>query len=367
MTMKHAGFLLHSQDADPLKARARAAEVKPWVRFLPARLVYSIMPFMSGKPDIGYADVTSARTNETVRLHFGGVGMSGEQLKRYEERAVRSCADCLNEMYEIHNIEVAGLGAHTASIGNGGLEISKKAMRIPIVTTGNSATTYFGIESTLAAAGAMHIKTNSATLCIVGVSGNIGRAVGQMIRSEFDRVILVPHSSDLTAIARMLDAEIVDNLNEAINLADVVITSTTSSMLGYNPEAFKPGSVVVVLSRPRDVAKEIMELRDDVLAIEGGNVQVPCPDQYVITRDIEQPLGAIYPCMTEAILIALDKRKYGFSMGPLQTETILSMGQRAEYHGFKLAPGFRFHREITPEEVEGRYEAGQRARRRSVH
>ena len=70
--------------------------------------------------------------------------------------------------------QVAGLGAFTGVVGDGGVTI---AQRVPIpVTTGNSLTIAAGIASLFRGAAEMGVDPAGATAAVIGATGSIGAA-----------------------------------------------------------------------------------------------------------------------------------------------------------------------------------------------
>ena len=65
------------------------------------------------------------------------------------------------------------------------------------------------------------------------------------------------------------------DIRDALRNADVVITVTSAVDTVIEPSYLKPGAVVCDVARPRDVSRQVAQLRPDVLVIEGGVVDVP--------------------------------------------------------------------------------------------
>src|SRR5579884_259522 len=89
--------------------------------------------------------------------------------------------------------EVAGLGAFTGVVGDGGVTIAERAP-IP-VTTGNSLTIAAGIESLFRGAQEMDVDVANATAVVVGATGSIGGACVRLIAPRVKHVILVARNN----------------------------------------------------------------------------------------------------------------------------------------------------------------------------
>src|SRR5580704_12677841 len=85
--------------------------------------------------------------------------------------------------------KVAGLGAFTGVVGDGGVTVAERAP-IP-VTTGNSLTIAAGVRSLFRGAEEMGIDAASATAVVVGATGSIGGACVELIAPHVAHVVLV--------------------------------------------------------------------------------------------------------------------------------------------------------------------------------
>ncbi|MCK7519777.1 MAG: hypothetical protein MZV64_19645 [Ignavibacteriales bacterium] len=117
------------------------------------------------------------------------------------------------------------------------------------------------------------------------------------------------------------------------------------------PEHLQPGSVVCDVARPRDVSAMVAAVRDDILVIDGGMVDVPGPVDFHFNFGF--PPGKAYACMAETIALALEGRFEDYTLGKdITRERVEEITAIARKHGFRLS-GFRsFEREVTPEQIE---------------
>ncbi len=84
--------------------------------------------------------------------------------------------------------KVAGLGAFTGVVGDGGITINERSP-IP-VTTGNSLTIAAGVQSLFRAAEEMGSIRLPRRRSIIGATGSIGAACAQLIAPKVKRMIL---------------------------------------------------------------------------------------------------------------------------------------------------------------------------------
>jgi len=85
--------------------------------------------------------------------------------------------------------KVAGLGAFTGVVGDGGVTIAERSP-IP-VTTGNSLTIAAAVRGLFRGADEMGIDAASSTAVVVGATGSIGAACVQLIAARVRTVICV--------------------------------------------------------------------------------------------------------------------------------------------------------------------------------
>ena len=107
----------------------------------------------------------------------------------------------------------------------------------------------------------------------------------------------------------------------------------------------QPGAVVCDLSRPRNISRETVKDRPDVLVIDGGLISLP-GRPYIGPYGIGP--GLAYACMAETMLLALERRFEHTGLGvELSIDEIQRMSQLAHKHGFEVAQLQSFGRPVT--------------------
>jgi predicted amino acid dehydrogenase len=115
------------------------------------------------------------------------------------------------------------------------------------------------------------------------------------------------------------------------------------------------------VARPRNVSRRVVALRDDVLVIEGGVVQVP--GQADFGFDFGFPPGQAYACMAETMLLAMEARYECYSIGrEISLERVKEVSQLATKHGFRLSGLRSFERVLTDSDIGRIREQAQRRR-----
>lgn len=249
---------------------------------------------------------------------------------------------------------ILGLGAFTSVVGDGGITIARR-LNIP-VTTGDSYTVSIAVQAIELAAARMAIPMAGATVAVVGATGSIGSLSAVLLADKVNRMLLVGRNPDrLNAVAGRVQAAgcpqvvVTTDIGRLVE-AELVITVTSAVESVIRPEHLRRGAVVCDVARPRDVSRQVVEQRRDVLVIEGGMVEVPGLVDFGF--DFGFPPKMAYACMAETMALALEGHYHSFTLGKdIQLSQITTIDKIASQHGFKLA-GFRsFERAITESEI----------------
>ncbi len=251
--------------------------------------------------------------------------------------------------------KILGLGAFTSVVGDAGITIAKN-LQIP-VTTGNSYTVATAIAGTKKAASIMGLEMKKANVVILGATGSIGAACAQILASEVKYLTLVARDElKLEKVAKKIYADfglsvrITNHSKVALRSADIVIAVTSALDSIVEVEDLKVGAIVCDVARPRNVSRKVAQLRDDILVIEGGVVEVPGDVNFGFSFGFPEKMA--YACMAETMILALEGRYESFTLGrELTVKQIEVMSQLADKHGFRLAGLRSFERAITAEEI----------------
>ena len=106
---------------------------------------------------------------------------------------------------------------------------------------------------------------------------------------------------------------IVSTSMDVLKEAQLILTVTSAIHDVIRPEHLQPGSVVCDVARPRDVSAMVAAVRDDILVIDGGMVDVPGPVNFHFNFGF--PPGKAYACMAETIALALEGRFEDYTLG----------------------------------------------------
>jgi predicted amino acid dehydrogenase len=299
--------------------------------------------------------IQSEETGKTIKGWFIACPYTPRRMMELPERTVYRKIIQTGHMAEKLGADILGLGAFTSVVGDAGITIAQK-LDIP-VTTGDSFTVSMAVQAIRDAARVMDIKIEDATVAVVGATGAIGRVCAELLVDEAARVLLIARHEDKLEVLRdrlkvhARSELVISTKMDILKDAQLILTVTSSIHDVIHPEHLQPGSVVCDVARPRDVSAMVAAVRDDILVIDGGMVDVPGAVNFNFNFGF--PEGKAYACMAETIALALEGRFEDYTVGKdITLERVKEITAMAERHGFRLS-GFRsFEREVTDEQID---------------
>jgi fatty aldehyde-generating acyl-ACP reductase len=309
--------------------------------------------------------ITSQATGKEIKGWFIACPYTPKRMLELPERIVYNKIIQTGRLAEKLGAELLGLGAFTSVVGDAGVTIAK-ALDVP-VTTGDSYTVMVAVDAIREAAKVMDIPLGAATAAVVGATGAIGQVCAELLADDVERLVLIGRRQDkLEELRDRLQVHarselVVSTKMDALKDAQLILTVTSALHEVIRPEHLQPGSVVCDVARPRDVSAMVAAVRDDILVIDGGMVDVPGPVDFHFNFGF--PPGKAYACMAETIALALEGRFEDYTLGKHLTRArVEEINAMAKKHGFRLS-GFRsFEREVTPDQIETVRQNAKRAR-----
>jgi len=309
--------------------------------------------------------IRSEATGKEIKGWFIACPYTPRRMMELPERTVYRKIIQTGRLAEKLGAQILGLGAFTSVVGDAGVTIAK-ALDVP-VTTGDSYTVTVAVEAIREAAYLMDIPLRSATAAVVGATGTIGQVCADLLADDVARLYLIGRRGNMLEELRdrlkvHTRAElIVSTTMDVLAEAQLILTVTSAVHDVIRPEFLQPGSVICDVARPRDVSAMVTRVRDDILVIDGGMVDVPGPVDFHFNFGF--PLGKAYACMAETIALALEGRFEDYTLGKhLTRERVEEIGSIAKKHGFRLS-GFRsFEQEVTPQQIEAVRRNAKKAR-----
>ncbi|WP_371376660.1 saccharopine dehydrogenase NADP-binding domain-containing protein [Sporomusa aerivorans] len=345
--MQQFAFVVHPLEAKDFSRKFSFA--RDWPDGLVEGIIKYIPPFK-----VSHISGIESGHNKAEGWFVGCPLTSRQMLAMPEQQVIRKIIKA-GRVAEKLGAKIVGLGAFTSIVGDAGITVAKN-LNIA-VTTGNSYTVATALEGTRQAAKIMDMDLGRANVLVLGATGAIGSACAQILAREVRYLTLAARDEmKLERISSQifkstgLAVRVTANTKQAIKNADIVVAVTSAVDSLIEPEDLKPGAIVCDVARPRNVSRRVAEIRNDVLVIEGGVVEVPGDVQFGLNFGF--PPQTAYACMAETMILALEGRYENFTLGrDLTVKQVETIDKLAAKHGFKLA-GFRsFERAISPREL----------------
>lgn len=340
-------FIVHPIELDDVFRKLK------FMRKWPVPLVETIVKAL---PPFTVSEITGVQSSHaTTSGHFISCPLTSKQMVTLPEDKVLKKIISAGKVAEKHGAKIVGLGAMTSVIGDAGITVAKN-LNIA-VTTGNSYTVATALQGTKKAAELMGIDIANAEVLVMGATGSIGSVCARILARDTRFLTLLARDKtklDLLSTRIMretgLATKVSSDVKRSVQRADIIIAVTGSADSVIDVMDLKPGAVVCDVARPRDVSKRAAELRDDVLVIEGGVVDVPGDVDFGFNFGF--PPRTSYACMAETMILSLEGRFESFTLGrDLSVTQVDDITRMADKHGFKIS-GFRsFERAISPETI----------------
>jgi len=203
----------------------------------------------------------------------------------------------------------------------------------------------------------MGIPLRNATAAVVGATGAIGKVCAELLSESVGELYLIGRREEaLQALQSRLQPGSAALLHTSTKMdvlrhAQLILTVTSAVHDVIDPRHLKPGAVICDVARPRDVSAMVASVRDDILVIDGGMVDVPGSVDFHFNFGF--PPGKSYACMAETMALALEGRFEDYTIGKeITRQRVDEITTIARKHGFRLS-GFRsFEREVTEQQIE---------------
>jgi len=348
--MDRFAFMLHPEDPK----RDVAKKFPLLGRYLSVGIINYLCQFF---PPLNISRITGIRSGATgkeiagwfVACPLTPAAMLNLQVEKVYRKIIQT-----GRLAKRLGAQIVGLGAFTKVVGDAGVTVARN-LNIA-TTTGNSYTVALAVQGVLEAARRMDISSASASAAVVGATGSIGAVCSEMLARAVAHVLLVGCRTERLAQVRQRVEAIggakvsVSTDIRAIRQADLVVAVTSAVDTIIDAHHLKTGAVVCDVARPRDVSRQVVEERDDVLVIEGGLVNMPGEVDFGI--DYGLPPRLTFGCMAETMILTLEGRFENYTLGrDLTMEQVEEIAELGHWHGFHL-DGFRsFDRAISDEEI----------------
>jgi fatty aldehyde-generating acyl-ACP reductase len=330
------GFLVHPRGREDFLIKF------PYLRPLPNAVLdwatRSFPPVVASEVT-GLTDIAGAPLEGLIL----GVTMTARQMLEDPERARRKIRDAVVFARD-KGVGIIGLGALTASMTRGGLDVSD----IPGigVTTGRAFTVKTVCDHAESVSMRIGLPREQALVAIVGAAGSIGSGSAKLLASRgFRNFLLIDLERKLDKLAAHM--EHIDSLSPHTSVrvshriadvgeADVIVAATNAPEALIRTDDVAPGTLIVNDAQPSDISPEIIHARPDVLVVEGGLVRSKS-----IRANFNFGLATreeMWSCMAEAVVLAHNRRFGNFALGELEPPLVEEITALSATTDLELAP-----------------------------
>ncbi len=248
------------------------------------------------------------------------------------------------------DIEVIQLGALTTSVTSGGTWFLKQKKYIGFVNHGDSYTAVVTCQSVQKTIDYLDKDPSKLTLAIVGAYGIIGEAVSKNLTHIFNNSILIGRREEkLKQLKKQIKGNVETTKQLKTEQADVIVTATNHPKALLESKHLKKNAIIVDVSQPPNLSKNICTQRKDVVRIDGGYVEFPLKQPLSIPG---MPKTKIFACIAEVMMQALENERQNH-VGTININHLKKTEKWAQKYGFVLRELTNFG---TPIDKESEYQ-----------
>ena len=341
-----------------------------------------IHPF--AEPVLCHREHVRSVTGDVTTLSFVGIPITSrhcyDALRNGGRHALRDLVQRAVDFAAGEGCSVVGLGGYCSILTRNGKDLRTNGTAL---TTGSGFTVGAGLMAMRDAASAHGIAWERARAAVIGACGNIGSVVAALLAEGVGSVVMLGRPAGIDAL-RALAGDIIGAvlrgapdspigqllrtrgvempnvpspdatqvfcrakrlLGDAMPIdigtdltpcrtADLIaaVSNYPDSVL-YPEHVGDAPTVIIDLALPRDVHESVVRERPNARVIRGGVIRTPKnPDWMVPGIPLER--GEMFACMTETVLMGLDRARNHGSFGSLTTEWVHRTIAMARQHGF---------------------------------
>jgi fatty aldehyde-generating acyl-ACP reductase len=208
-------------------------------------------------------------------------------------------------------------------------------------TTGNTHTAYIICRQVEQSAAQLGINLSTATVAVVGATGDIGSAVCRWLNEKTDvkELLLVAREQErLKNLQAELGRGKILDMESALPLADVVVwVASMPKGVEINPQTLKQPCLLIDGGYPKNLGSKVQA--EGVFVLNGGIVEHSLDIDWKIMKivNMDVPARQLFACFAESMLLEFEKIYTNFSWGRNQI-SIAKMEQIGEIslkHGFR--------------------------------
>lgn len=302
-------------------------------------------------PIIG-SKITGFKTkrNEEVRGWIIICPLTPRQMMKDQPLARRKILQSV-KLAEKLGAKIVGLGAFTSILTHDGTDLIGK-VKVGL-TTGNAYAAALLIQNVTKIAEKVGMELNDATVAIVGAAGSVGSACARILSEKVRQLILI--DIDQEALRSLIATiGIRENLKgcsevDVVSNADIVIAASSAIGAIVTPSHLSSGTIVIDGSQPKNVSKEVIEQRNDILVIESGLAKVSGINHKL---DVGLRRGEVYACLGEVLILTWKDWNGNYSIGKVEPSHVHEVLVEEEKVGLSLSDFRNSGGVITDRDIE---------------
>ncbi|MFA6215586.1 MAG: hypothetical protein WC768_03395 [Patescibacteria group bacterium] len=344
------GFIVHSRDySDLFRRYPKLKKLPKFILLFICRFIWPVVVTEIYGPKNQYG--------EQLKGVIIGVGLTASQLMHNKKLAKNKFISAA-KLAKKFDVKILGLGALSASLTRGGLDISEK-VKIGI-TTGHALTVDTVVNHLYSISNLLEIDIKKIKVAIVGAAGSIGSNSAKLLAkdNQIREILLVdvPRKRNeldqlrktLQNINSNLDVFVSDRIEDIKNY-DIIITATNLPDVLIKSEYLKAGAVIIDDAQPTDVSEEVYKLRNDVMVLEGGVVNIKGLN---VNFDFGlKNKGDIFSCLGEVIMLSYVGHGGNYNIGKLDFDKVFEVREIKEKIGLTLGKPQNFYKLYNNQDV----------------
>jgi len=243
-----------------------------------------------------------------VSGHIIALNLTAKEIMDLPREKIRSkILDTILFAQDNLDIDLIQLGALTTSVTEGGKWFLSQSDYIGYLNHGDSYTAAITCQTVIKALNLFERDSSNETIAIVGAYGIIGEAVTKILLPQFSKSILIGRRKEkFKKLEKKLEGNYEITTDLKTKEADIIVTATSHPTSLLNSNNLKRNVIVVDVSQPPNLSKEVCMTRSDVTRIDGGYVRFPLESPIPIPG---MPIGKNFACFAEVIMQALENER----------------------------------------------------------
>lgn len=229
--------------------------------------------------------------------------------------------------------DIVQLGGLITSVTNGGKWLIEQEEYTGLANHGDSYTAAVTCQAVMKALNRAGKTPSNSVLAVVGAYGIIGEAVSRILVPRFKHSILVGRRKEkLQKLEEIVEGDYETTVNLKTKGADVIVTATSHPTALLDPHHLKKNAIVVDVSQPPNLSKDVCKKRPDVCRVDGGYVDFPAKCHLPIPG---MPPKKNFACIAEVIMQAMENERKNH-VGSIDLKHLRKTERWAKKYGFIL-------------------------------